>query len=446
MKRRALSTAAERSKFGNEHLAAGVGRMDKDMIMSRASGCRMELEDGRELLDFTSGIGVTNTGHCHPRVVEAVQKQASMLSHAQANLGMHSPMVDLMGKLLPLMPHPSLDTFFFWNSGAEAVEAAVKLARHATQKSNVIVMQGSYHGRTFQTMAMTTSKTIYSAGYAPLPSGIFVSPFAYCQHCRCTRPAPVPPSVQNFSDGSFECCGEPLEALRLLLKQQTHPNDTAAIILEPVLGEGGYVVPPPGFIAGVKEICEENNILLIADEVQTGFGRTGEWFAIQHWDGVVPDIMIMAKGMASGYPLSAIVSRKELMDSQPPGSMGGTYAGNAVSCAAACATIDVFQDEDLLGNTKARGRQLIEGLHQIQARLPSGTIKDVRGLGLMVATELGVPAAPVSQACLDGGMMLLTTSVFETLRFIPPLTVSEEEIQRGLGIFEAALRQNAPVC
>ena len=203
------------------------------------------------------------------------------------------------------MPHKSLDTFFFWNSGAEAVEAAVKLARHATKKQNIIAMQGSYHGRTFGTMALTKSKTVYGEGYAPLMPGVFAVPFPYCAQC----------SISHQTDGKYgyeNCCMDPILQLELLLKRETAPSDTAAIIIETVLGEGGYVPPPAGYLAKVREICDKNNILLIADEVQCGFGRTGKMFAIEHWD-VRPDILVMAKGIANGFPLSGIVSRKELM-------------------------------------------------------------------------------------------------------------------------------------
>lgn len=276
---------------------------------------------GRKFLDFTTGIGVANLGHCHPAVTKAAQAQVGKIVHGQINIAFQKTYLELVEQILPMMPDKSLDTVFFWNSGAEAVEAAVKLARHATKKQNIIVMQGSYHGRTYGTMAMTRSKTVYGQGFGPLMPGTFSVPFPYCKQC----------SIALKSDGKYgfeNCCMDPVTKLEVLLKQESAPSDTAAIFIEPVLGEGGYVPPPAGYLAKLREIADKHNILLVFDEVQCGYGRTGKMFAAEHW-GVRPDILIMAKGIANGFPLSGIVSRKELMDTQPPGSMGGTYAGNA---------------------------------------------------------------------------------------------------------------------
>ena len=335
------------------------------------------------------------------------------------------------------MPHKSLDAFFFWNSGAEAVEAAVKLARQATKKQNIIVMQGSYHGRTFGTMAMTRSKTVYGEGYAPLMPGVFSVPFPYCKQC----------SIANHSDGkySFEnCCMDPVLQLELLLKRESAPSDTAAIFIEPVLGEGGYVPPPAGYLAKVRKICDENGILLVVDEVQSGYGRTGKMFAIEHWN-VRPDILIMAKGIANGFPLSGIVSRKELMDSQKPGSMGGTYAGNAVSCAAGIAVAKVFQQENILENVNARGAELKDMLETARKHPPTGKIIfDVRGLGLMLALECAPGkgyASKIQAKCLEKDLLVLTTSIYDTLRFIPPLNISKEDMARGCKIIHEAIQE-----
>ncbi|KAG6576591.1 4-aminobutyrate transaminase [Phytophthora cinnamomi] len=387
--------------MAKQHLAKGIGRMS-DMVMTKGKGSWIWTSDNRKLLDFTSGIAVTSVGHSHPKVVAAVQKQAATLVHAQVNIGYHQPMLDLTDKLLPVLPK-SLDSLFFACSGSEAIENAVKLARHATGKSKVIAFQGGYHGRTVGTMSLTTSKTVYSAGFGPLMPG-----------------------------------------LRVALKQQSAPRDTAAIIIESVLGEGGYVVPPKSFMKGLREIASENDILLIADEVQSGFGRTGDYFAIDGHFDVQPDILAFAKGIADGYPISGIASRKELTDTQPAGSMGGTYAGNAVACAAAIATQEVIAEENVLENTRARGAQLRAGLDKLKA---SGKypIQDVRGLGLMLGIEFDLAKTPkgtankISAACLDHGMMLLTTSIYETLRFMPALTVTEDECTLALEIFEKAL-------
>lgn len=389
------------------------------------------------MLDFTCGIGVANLGHCHPAVTKAAQSQLGKLVHGQINIAFQKPYLDLVKSLLPLMPHPSLDTFFFWNSGAEAVEAAVKLARHATKKQNIIVMQGSYHGRTFGTMAMTRSKTIYGENFAPLMPGVFSVPFPYCAQC----------SVAAQGKHSFDnCCMDPVLQLELLLKRETAPSDTAAIFIEPVLGEGGYVPPPPEYLARVREICDKNGILLVADEVQTGFGRTGKMFAIEHW-GVRPDILVMAKGIANGLPLSGIVSRKELMDTQKPGSMGGTYAGNAVSCAAGVAVAKAFQEERILENVAARGAELKGMLNEVKSDPKTGKmVHDVRGLGLMLALECKPGhgyASKIQAKCMEKDMLVLTTSIYDTIRFIPPLNITKEDMAKGCQIIRESIEEVA---
>ncbi|KAI4097967.1 MAG: hypothetical protein LQ339_006628 [Xanthoria mediterranea] len=431
-------TAAALSQFGTKHVAKGIGRLTTQVIES-GSGSYITMVGGRKMLDFTTGIGVVNLGHCHPAVTKAAQSQVGKLVHGQVNIAFQKPYLDLIESLIPLMPHKSLDTFFFWNSGAEAVEAAVKLARHATKKQNIIVMQGSYHGRTFGTMAMTRSKTVYGEGFAPLMSGVFSVPFPYCAQC----------SIAKHSDGKYNfqnCCMDPLLQLELLLKRESAPSDTAAIVIEPVLGEGGYVPSPAHYLARLWEICDKNDILLVADEVQCGFGRTGKMFAVEHWD-VRPDIMIMAKGIANGFPLSAIVSRKELMDTQKPGTMGGTYAGNAVSCAAGVAVAKAFRDERILDNVNARGAELRATLDAAKADPKTGAvIYDVRGLGLMLAVEC-VPghgyASKIQASCMEKDMLVLTTSIYDTIRFIPPLNITKEDMAKGCQIIKEAIEEVA---
>lgn len=431
-------SASALAQFGTKHIAKGIGRLTTEVIES-GSGSYVTMVGGRRMLDFTTGIGVANLGHCHPAVTKAAQSQIGKLVHGQINIAFQKPYLDLVKSLLPLMPHSSLDTFFFWNSGAEAVEAAVKLARHATKKQNIIVMQGSYHGRTFGTMAMTRSKTVYSEGFAPLMPGVFSVPFPYCAQC----------SIANHSNGKYSfgnCCMDPLLQLELLLKRESAPSDTAAIFIEPVLGEGGYVPPPPQYLARLREICDKNNILLVADEVQSGFGRTGKMFAIEHW-GVRPDILIMAKGIANGFPLSGIVSRKELMDMQKPGTMGGTFAGNAVSCAAGVAVAKAFQDEKILDNVVARGAELRATLDAAKADSKTGGIVyDVRGLGLMLAVEC-VPghgcASKIQAKCMAKDLLVLTTSIYDTIRFIPPLNITKEDMAKGCQIIKEAIEEVA---
>ena len=338
------------------------------IIAERGEGAYIYDQDGTAYLDFTCGIGVTNTGHCHPKVVEAIRQQAGSLIHGQANIVVHKPMLELIGELRTILP-PSIDSFFFSNSGAEAVEGAVKLARKTTGRPNVIVFQGSFHGRTVGTMSLTTSKTIYRSGYQPLAAGVFVAPYPY---------------AFRFGWGPEETSRFCLDEMELLLLTQTAPQETAAVLIETVLGEGGYVVPPASFLHGLRELCDKHGILLIADEIQCGFGRTGRWFAFEHFD-LLPDIMTVAKGLASGMPLSGVFSRKEIMEKWTPGSHGGTYGGNAVASAAAVATIRAIREEGLLENARKRGEQLMSGLRHLQEEYSA--LGDVRGLGLMIGTE-----------------------------------------------------------
>jgi 4-aminobutyrate aminotransferase len=400
------------------------------ILAERGQGAYLFSSDGRRYLDFTTGIGVTSTGHCHPRIVEAVKEQVEKLIHGQANIVYHQPMLQLVEELSSVVPR-GLDGFFFSNSGAEAVEASIKLARQATGRTNIIVFQGSFHGRTVGTMSLTTSKTIYRAGYQPLMPGVFVAPYPYAYRYGWEE----------------DYCGEwCLRELEHLLITQTAPQETAAILVEPVLGEGGYVVPPASFLPALRRLCEEHEILLIADEVQSGFGRTGRFFAVEHWD-VVPDILVMAKGMASGLPLSGIAAPLALMEKWIPGSHGGTYGGNAVACAAAAATARVLREERLVENAAGQGELLLKHLRSLQQRFP--LIGDVRGLGLMVACEFtaadGQPDRTTAKAvigeCLDNGLLLLTCGPHDnTVRWIPPLVVTADQIGEGIEIFEKALQ------
>jgi 4-aminobutyrate aminotransferase len=410
-----------------QHLSPIWGRAFSVMA-DRGEGSYLFDTEGKRYLDFTCGIGVTNTGHAHPRVVKAIQAQAARLIHGQANIVYHKPMQDLVDELLTVVPQP-LDSFFFSNSGAEIVEAGVKLAKQTTGRPNVIVFQGSFHGRTHLTMSMTTSKTIYRVGYQPLVPGIFVAPYPYTFYYGWDEQTTL-----DFSLGE----------LKKLLKSQTAPEETACIVVEPVLGEGGYVVPPAGFMPELRKLCDEYGILLIADEVQTGFGRTGKFFAVEHTQ-TVPDILLMAKGIASGLPLSGLAARKELMTRWKIGSHGGTYGGNVVACAAAVATIQAIREEKLLENAVERGAQLLAGLRKLQAEFSQ--IGDVRGAGLMVGVEFGQPGAPdaittkaVDKAAFERGLMLLTCGTFDNvIRWIPPLVVTEEQIDEALSLFAAAL-------
>jgi 4-aminobutyrate aminotransferase len=401
-----------------------------DLEIAEGSGCVVRTTDGVEYLDFTSGIAVTSTGHAHPRVVEAIREQAGKIIHAQVNCYRH-PLLEPLGRRLASVTPDDIDRFFVTNSGAEATEAAVKLARHATGRTNIVVMDGSFHGRTMLTMAMTTSKTGYRAGYQPLPAGIFVTPF---------------PRAFEWQVTESEATNRALAALRRLLRTQTAPGETAAIVMEPVLGEGGYIAASPDYIRGVRAICDEHGILFVADEVQTGFGRTGRMFAVEH-AGVVPDIMVMAKGIASGFPIAAIGAREELMARWPTGAHGGTYGGNPIGCAAALATVDVIVQEGLVENAAERGSQLVDALRTLQ-KSDSG-LADVRGLGLMVAAEFvdqtGAPdaartAAVISHCLRESHVLFMNAGTDANIvRWMPPLVVDAAQIDRAVEAFAAAV-------
>lgn len=381
--------------------------------------------DGKRHLDFTAGIGVTSTGHCHPRVVEAAREQIGKLVHGQYTTVMHKPLLELTGKLGEVLPS-GLDSLFYANSGSEAVEAALRLARQATKRPNVIVFQGGFHGRTVAAATMTTSGTRFSAGISPLMSGVHVAPFPYAYHYGWDEQ-----TTTKFA----------LRELDYLFQTVSAPSETAAFFIEPVLGEGGYVPANTEFMAGLRERADRHGILLVLDEVQAGFGRTGKFWGHDHFD-VHPDVVLIAKGLASGFPLSGIAASEELMAKAYPGSQGGTYGGNAVSCAAAIATLDVIKDEGLVENAAERGRQLLEGARVIADKTPA--IGDVRGLGLLVGTEFttadGEPDTATAQAAqraaAKSGLLLLTCGAYSNVvRMVPPLVVNAEQVDDALRIW-----------
>jgi len=399
------------------------------VLAERGEGVYLYGEDGRRYLDFTAGIGVTSTGHCHPRVVAAVQEQAAKLIHGQYTTVMHRPLLTLSERLGEVLP-AGLDSLFFVNSGSEAVEAALRLSRHATGRQNVVVFHGSFHGRTIGAASMTTSATKFRAGFAPLMGGVVVSPF---------------PTAYRYGWSEAEATRFALRELDYTLQTLTSPAETAAFFVEPVLGEGGYVPANTEFMRGLRERADRHGILLVVDEVQTGFGRTGRFWGHDHFD-VRPDVVITAKGLASGFPLSAIAAPTSLMEKAWPGSQGGTYGGNAVACAAAIATLDVVQSEGLVENAAAMGAQLREGLSKVAADVPA--IGDVRGLGLMLGNEFvdkdGDPdpaaAARVQQAAAAAGLLLLTCGAAgNVVRMIPALVVNSDQIDEALTLWREAV-------
>ncbi|NLT06510.1 MAG: aminotransferase class III-fold pyridoxal phosphate-dependent enzyme [Solirubrobacterales bacterium] len=397
-----------------------------DLQVVSGRGCRVTTADGHEYLDFAAGIAVNSTGHCHPDVTAAIAAQAERFIHAQVNVFTHDLLEPLAAKLAEITPG-SIDTFFYANSGAEITEAAVKLAKQATGRPNVIVFDGSFHGRTHMAMAMTTSKTGYRAGHAPLPAGVYVAPF----------PDPLAPD-QNATISAA------LKGFDRLLATQTAPSETAAVILEPVLGEGGYVPAHAEFVEGIVERCREHGILFVADEVQSGFGRTGSWFAVDQYD-IEPDIICMAKGIASGFPFSALGTRRELDDRWPKGSHGGTYGGNPIGCAAALATIEVMSSPGFMDNVRDRGRQLRDAVSELSGSHPG--IRQVRGPGLMVGTVFDDPARvpPVLEHCLQEGRLILMNSGTNgsVIRWMPPLIVTADEISEAVAAFTAAVEKTA---
>lgn len=401
------------------------------VVVDHGEGVYLYDVDGRRHLDFTAGIGVTSTGHCHPRVVRAAQEQAAKLIHGQYTTVMHQPLLELSRRLGEVLP-PGLDSLFFVNSGSEAVEAALRLSRHATGRPNIIVFQGSFHGRTVGAASLTTSGTRFRSGYSPLMGGVHVAPFPFAYRYGWDERA-----ATQFA----------LRELDYLFATMTPPNDTAAFFIEPVLGEGGYVPANTEFLRGLRERADKHGILLVLDEVQTGFGRTGKFWGHQHFD-VKPDVVITAKGLASGFPLSAIAASTDLMSKAWPGSQGGTYGGNAVACAAALATLDVIQEEKLVENSAEQGRRLIDGARSVAAKHPQ--IGDVRGLGLMVGSEFvtadGEPDTATAQAAqkaaAERGLLLLTCGAFmNVVRMIPALVVNGEQIDEALDIWADVVQQ-----
>lgn len=415
---------------GLEHLTPAWTHLTY-IDIDRGEGIYLYDHDGHRYIDFTSGYGVANTGHAHPRVVAAIQEQAAKLIHGQINIVIPRTTVALGKAMAQIMP-PPIDTFFFASTGAEAVEGAVKLSRQYTKKTNVIVFRGSFHGRTSQAMAMTTSGTKIRAGYQPLPAGVFVTPYPY------------PFRLGMTEDQATDYA---IEQLKMLLADQTAPSETAAIVIEPVLGEGGYVPAPTRFMRELRQLCTENGIMLVVDEVQSGFGRTGKFFAFMHSE-IVPDIVVMAKGLGSGMPISGVASSAEIWSAASYGSHGGTYSGGALPTSAALATVQVMIEEDLPGNAAKQGEYLMERLQEMQSHYP--IIGDVRGHGLMVGTEFvdeqHHPSAKVAKAvrdfCISQNLLLLTTGTFDsTIRWIPPLIVTREQLDAALTIFEAGLRE-----
>ncbi len=380
------------------------------LVVRRGRGAMIEDLDGNRFLDFTAGIAVTAAGHCHPQVVEAIRKQSARLIHMSGTDFYYTPQVRLAERLARLAPGDDPKRVFFTNSGAEAIEAALKLARRHTGRLRALAFLGAFHGRTYGAMSLSGSKPLQRRGFAPMVPEI--------HHAR-------------YGD---------LESVRALLRTVCPPDELAAIFVEPIQGEGGYIVPDDDFLPGLRKICDEVGALLVLDEVQTGIGRTGRMFASEHWN-VAGDIVCLAKGIANGLPLGAIVAREKVMD-WPSGSHASTFGGNPVACAAALATLRLVKTK-YRANAERRGNELMQGLNVLAARHPC--IKEVRGLGLMIGAEIheqGSPAPALRDRVIDlafrRGLLLLPCGP-STVRFCPPLCLNARQVQTGLELFAEAL-------
>ncbi|MSR31733.1 MAG: acetyl ornithine aminotransferase family protein [Gemmataceae bacterium] len=405
------------------------------LAVKRGFGAAIEDMDGNLFLDFTAGIAVCSTGHCHPRVVSAIQRQAEQLLHMSGTDFYYGPQSALARKLALLAPGDSPKRVFFTNSGAESVEAAFKLARYHTGRKQVISFFGGFHGRTMGALSLTGSKMVQRRGFEPLVPEVTHVPFGVCYRC---------PLNKVYPECGIDCV---THIEKQIFRQTVPPDEVAAFIIEPIQGEGGYIVPPPEYHGRLKELAKKHGILYIVDEVQSGMGRTGKMFAIEHW-GVEPDIICLAKGIASGMPLGAMIAREEIMDWQK-GSHASTFGGNPVSCAAALETIALLE-EGLMENAARTGEFLLTALRQMAERIP--LIGDVRGIGLMVAIDLvkdrqtrepdAIRRDAIIQGCFQKGLLLLGCGQ-SAIRFCPPLMVGKEEVSTALEILQEEMARVA---
>jgi 4-aminobutyrate aminotransferase len=425
------------------------------LAVERGYGAVIEDVDGNRFLDFTAGIAVCASGHCHPRVVKAIQEQAGKLIHMSGTDFYYAPQGDLAKKLASLAPGPGAKRVFFTNSGAESVEAAFKLARYHTGRQHMIAFFGAFHGRTMGALSLTGSKVVQRRGFAPLIPLVSHIDYPNCYRCD-QRGQGSRSSVQQIVSESSDpeprtlppepsCCLEALNQLEDLFKRTVAPQEVAGLIVEPIQGEGGYIVPPPEFHRELRRLCDQHGILMIADEVQSGMGRTGKMFAMEHWR-VVPDIVCLAKGIASGMPLGAIIARADIMD-WGPGSHASTFGGNPISCVAALETIHLLE-ESLMENARTVGEHLKQRLHELAGR--HRLIGDVRGLGLMIGMELvrdrktkemaSTERDEIVQLCFHRGLLLLGCGM-STIRFCPPLVVTKEQCDVAVTILDEVLRK-----
>ncbi len=413
-----------------EFVARGVSST-MNVFAAKADGAIIEDVDGNRYIDFAGGIGVMNIGHARPEVTKAIAEQAANFTHTCFSVMMYESYIALAERIVKLAPGDFAKKAIFFNSGAEAVENAVKIARYATGRPAIITFDNAYHGRTLMTMTMTAKVNPYKYRFGPYATEVYRAPFPY-------------PYRMNMSpqDASVYC----IQELERMFIGEVAPDQVAAIVIEPVQGEGGFMGAPPGFLKALKAICEKHGILFVADEIQSGFCRTGQMFAVEH-DQVAPDIMIIAKSMGAGMPISGVVGRADIMDAPPPGTLGGTYSGNPVACAAALAVLDLYEKEDLAARSREVGQAVTERFLKIQEKY--SLVGDVRGQGGMVAMELvkdrrtkepdSHSASDILAAAHQRGLVLIKAGMYDNvLRVLVPLCVTDEQLQQGLDIFENA--------
>jgi 4-aminobutyrate aminotransferase / (S)-3-amino-2-methylpropionate transaminase / 5-aminovalerate transaminase len=429
------SAAPGMNKHWVERRAKAVSRgigMGAAVMAAKAENSEIWDIEGNRYVDFGGGIAVVNTGHRHPMVMKRVYEQLEKFTHTCAMVMPYEPFIEVCEKLNAVAPISGDKKAALVTTGAEAVENAIKYARAYTGRSDVIAFHGGFHGRTLLGMALTGKVMPYKAKFGPMPAGIWHVPF------------PVAHKGISVEDT--------IHAIEWLFKADVEPSRVAAIIIEPVQGEGGFYIAPKELMVRLRKLCDEHGILLIADEIQSGFGRTGKWFAMEHY-GVEPDLITVAKSLAGGFPLAGVIGRAAIMDAPDPGGIGGTYAGNPVACAAALGVFDAFESEDLMGMANRQGEMILKRLNSIKAKKKGMPIGDVRGLGAMCAFELVTEhggskpdaggAKALAAKCLERGLLILTCGVYaDTVRVLTPLTASEMIITEGLDILEAALLGN----
>ncbi|PLX69083.1 MAG: 4-aminobutyrate--2-oxoglutarate transaminase [Denitrovibrio sp.] len=416
-------------------VAAGISSL-APIIVESAKGSVIKDLDGNIYIDCYAGIGVVNDGHCPDEVVKAIKDQTDKLIHSCFMVSMYDSYIELADKLAEIVPVNGEGKVMFVNSGAEAVENAVKIAKAATGRPGILAFEAGFHGRTLLTMTLTSKVKHYKYGFGPYAPEVYKVPSAYCYRCV-------------FKSKYPECGMHCLEHIERFFVSESADDNIAAMIIEPVQGEGGFIVPPKEFLPGLREICDRHGILLIADEVQTGFGRTGKMFALDHY-GVKPDLMTLAKGIASGMPLSAVVGRADVMDAPGAGRIGGTYGGNPVACAAGLATVNEMQKNDVPAKAEALGQKFVSRLEKIAENHKE--IGEIRALGAMIAVEFVKDketrepdkeiVGKLVQGCFKRGLLIMGAGIYgNVVRFLPPLVMTDEQAEKAMDIFEESLKE-----